>query len=195
MKMIPITQGCPAGDLDCAGWNDGYHRDENGHLVSDVTNIEGQEFSGNIANKHLYLLSKQFKINKLCYNDSTDETCKKVHNNFNAGAVTASFMVNDLILYSGYSSIGVDINGIKGPNKRGRDRFGFDITAQDDEKRYNIPQGTVVPVGSKLYADIYNQPNYYWRNNNYCTTENVNRGYYFAEYCTGRVLEEDAMNY
>ena len=91
MKMIPITQGCPAGDYDCVGWN-GWVK---------VTNIEGQEFNGDIANKHTYLLSKQFKINKLCYsyNNSTDETCKKVHNNFNAGAVTASFMVNDLILY------------------------------------------------------------------------------------------------
>ena len=63
------------------------------------------------------------------------------------------------------------------------------------ESRYGIPQGTVVPWGSKLYADIYNQPNYYWRNNNYCTTENANKGDWNAMYCPGRVLEEDAMNY
>ena len=173
-------------DLDCAGWNEGWNK---------ATNIEGQEFNGATYNKRAYLLSKQFKINKLCYEDSTDETCKKVHNNFKAVAVAASFMVNDLILYTGYSSIGVDINGIKGPNKLGRDQFEFDITDQYDENRYGTPQGTVVPAGSKLDADIHNQPNYYWRNNNYCTTENANKGYWKAEYCTGRVLEEDAMNY
>ena len=76
---------------------------------------------------------------------------------------------------------GVDINGFKGPNKWGRDQFAF--------------ESGILPYGSKLYADRYNDPNYYWRNNNYCTTENVNKGEWFAKFCTGRVLEEDAMNY
>ena len=81
MKMIPITQGCPAGDFDCAGWNEGGHY-ENGHWVNTpVTNIDGQEFNGSLGNKRTYLLSKQFKINKLCYTDSTDEICKKIENN------------------------------------------------------------------------------------------------------------------
>ena len=73
----------------------------------------------------------------------------------------------------------------------------FKITDQYDESRYNIPQGTVVPLGSKLHADIHNWPNYYWRNNNQCTTENVNKDSWYNNgfYCTGRVLEEDAMNY
>ena len=60
------------------------------------------------------------------------------------------------------------------------------------ERYYNIPQGTVVPVGSKLLGE-----GYYWRNNNQCTTENVNKDSWYNNgfYCTGRVLEEDAMNY
>ena len=185
VKMIPITQGCPAGDLDCAGWNDEWGK---------ATNIEGQEFNGRIYTKRTYLLSKQFKINKLCYDDSTDESCGKIRNNFNSGVVTASFMVNDLILYADYSSFGVDINGFKGPNKWGRDQFAFNITDQDTENRYGIAQGIVVPIGSKLCADIHGEQ-YYWRNNNYCTTEKANKGSLGAVPCTGRVLEEDKMNY
>ena len=188
MKMIPITQGCPAGDYDCAGWNDEWGK---------VTNIEGQEFDGYIKNKQTYLLSKQFKINKLCYDDSTDPECVKTTNHFYPNINTSLFITNDGMIWLSYGGDYdlIDINGLKGPNKWGRDQFAFDITGQDTENRYGIPQGTVVPHGSKLYADIYNYPNLYWRNNNYCTTENVNRGSHFAEYCTGRVLEEDAMNY
>ena len=197
VKMIPITQGCPAGDFDCAGWNEGGHY-ENGHWVSDVTNIDGQEFNGTIGNKRTYLLSKQFKINKLCYYDSTDEICKKIENNtyYYGGS---SFITNDgMIISSGGCcnyTYNIDVNGFKGPNKLGRDQFGFEITMQYAESRYGIPQGTVVPCGSKLMADIYNTPFYYWKNNNYCTTENANKESFKAQYCTGRVLEEDAMNY
>ena len=179
VKMIPITQGCPAGDFDCSGWNDN-------------KNIDGQEFNGNLYNKRLYLLSKQFKINKLCYRRSTDPECTKatalLHTN------DPLFIADGGMIITSYAD--VDINGFKGPNKLGRDQFDFDITNEYKESRYNIPQGTVVPFGSKLYADINNWPNYYWRNNNYCTTENANRGeLWYASYCTGRVLEEDAMNY
>ena len=181
MKMIPITQGCPAGDLDCAGWND-------------YKNMEGQEYENDdtfaaIANKRAYLLSKQFKINKLCYYGSTDEICEKIFNNYQRAVRSA------LIIHIYGSSFGIDINGFKGPNKWGRDQFYFDITNGYEENRYGIPPGTVVPFGSKLYADMYNSPLDYWRNNSYCTTENANKGNWQATYCAGRVLEEDAMNY
>ena len=199
MKMIPITQGCSPGDLDCAGWYEGYHKDENGHWVNTpVTNIEGQEFSRNISNKQAYLISKQFKINKLCYSGSTDPECVKATSTMLHVSSTNSaslFILNDGMIFRGGSTIGVDINGFKGPNKWGRDQFYFDITYEYEESRYNIPQGTVMPYGSKLFADIYNQPNYYWRNNNDCTTENVNKDNWQAAFCAGRVLEEDAMNY
>ena len=189
VKMIPITQGCPAGDFDCVGWNYGYY-DSNGDWVfTPVTNIEGQEFNGEFNNKQAYLLSKQFKINKLCYSGSTDETCKKIRDNYpnSPGPIGPTFMINDLIIYYDYASIGIDINGFKGPNKFGRDKFIFEF-------RENNNGIQVVPWGSKLYADVISQ-DYYWRNNNYCTTENANKGNSYAAYCAGRVLEEDAMNY
>ena len=100
------------------------------------------------------------------------------------------------MIFRGGSTIGVDINGFKGPNKWGRDQFMFNITGTYSERYYNMPQGIVVPLGSKLHDDIvFEWNNGYWRDNNYCTTENANKGYSLAQHCTGRVLEEDAMNY
>ncbi len=181
VKMIPITQGCPAGDFDCAGWNDEWDK---------ATNIEGQEFNGRIYNKRTYLLSKQFKINKLCYGGSTDEICKKIEN-IPTWSFDSAFITNDGMIFS---SSGVDINGFKGPNKWGRDQFAFEINSSP----WNSYQGIILPLGSKLLADIHGEE-YYWRNNNQCTTENVNKGtgtdWYGRGACTGRVLEEDAMNY
>ena len=173
MKMIPITQGCPAGDYDCVGWDD----------WGKVTNIDGQEFDGDLENKRLYLLSKQFKINKLCYDYSTEPECVKARDILDTSF--ALFITNDGMIYS---SFGIDINGFKGPNKWGRDKFIF--TTIQSYNRYGIPQGTVLPVGSKLLADLH-QNNYYgnyWRNTNWCTTENANKGNHYAQFCTGRVL-------
>ena len=191
MKMIPITQGCPAGDYDCVGWNDEWRK---------ATNIEGQEFNGILENKRTYLLSKQFKITNLCYRPFTNNTiCEKNAVLPHPESYHGYFITEDGMHY-GYSSYGegigifVDINGVQNPNKMGRDQFSFDITNLYDERYYGIPQGTVVPRGSKLYADINDWPNSYWRNGNYCTTERVNKGDW-VESCTGRVLEEDAMNY
>ena len=99
----------------------------------------------------------------------------------------------DGMVWNAYSPT-VDINGFKGPNKYGRDQFSFYIITNQYYNRYGIPQGTVVPFGSKLYADL-NWDNFYWETNNNCTTENANKGDWKAAYCTGRVLEEDAMNY
>ena len=192
MKMIPITQGCSPGDFDCVGWNEEWNK---------ATNIEGQEFDGNTLNKRTYLLSKQFKINKLCYYGSTDPECVKASNAIWHEETTTSstlFISNDGITWGNYvgNTIWTDINGLNGPNKWGRDQFVFAITDQSDEMYHDIPQGTVVPWGSKLRADMINSPGSYWRNNNNCTTENANKGeLWYASYCTGRVLEEDAMNY
>ena len=197
MKMIPITQGCPAGDFDCAGWNDKWGK---------VTNIDGQEFNGNRGNKRTYLLSKQFKINKLCYYDSTDEICKKIENNLSIAKAYyyyagSSFITNDGMIISSvgnfYYTYNIDVNGFKGPNKLGRDQFLFRITDHEDESSRGLPQGLVVPAGSKLNINVSygGGESSYWKNNQKCTTENVNKGEYGVEYCAGRVLEEDAMNY
>ena len=104
-----------------------------------------------------------------------------------------AFITNDGMIFT---SSGVDINGFKGPNKYGRDQFAFEITDHYAENRYGIPQGTILPWGSKLHANLDPNRDIYWRSNpTWCTTENVNKGNSYADYCAGRVLEEDAMNY
>ena len=184
MKMIPITQGCPPGDFDCVGWNEYGHYDENGQWVSDVTNIEGQEFNGNIHNKQTYLLSKQFKINKLCYENSNDKMCEQARNNMHMGSYPI-IITNDGTAYSTfYGYAVVDVNGSQGPNKDGRDIFYFSFSNDY----------AVIPWGSKLYADLFDS-RYYWRLYNTCNFKSLDYGNWDARYCTGRVLEEDAMNY
>lgn len=185
MKMIPITQGCPAGDFDCAGWN------------GDPINIEGQDFEESSYNKKVYLLSKQFKVNKLCYNNSPDVLCEKIINDLFYYNPMAVFIANDGVIwgsYFGYEGVMVDINGLKPPNLLGRDQYIFNVNTYDS---YLSKSTVVSPYGSKLYADIFNNQEYYWRENNYCTTENVNKNGEGGKgaYCAGRVLEEDAMNY
>ena len=95
--------------------------------------------------------------------------------------------------------INVDKKKKKGPNEWGRDIFAFSIA---NANRNGVAQGTVMPYGSKLYAKYYNDDSYYWNNNPnspLCTTEIVNsdgkKEWGDAMYCTGRVLEEGAMNY
>ena len=173
MKMIPITEGCSAGDYDCAGVFQDWGK---------VTNIDGQDFGGNPNKKRTYLLSKQFK--------TQDVNAKCPFQDY-----FYCFSTNDGMTFSPYNGydVYVDINGIKGPNKVGRDQFGFHLANKDEN---GIKQGTVIPNGSKLDATYSGSNDKYWKNNNMCTTERVNAfGFNWASYCTGRVLEEDAMNY
>ena len=110
--------------------------------------------------------------------------------------VTADGMA---VNWSAYT-IMFDVNGKKGPNQWGRDIFGFDIAYNNQN---GVAQGTVMPYGSKLRAKYYNYDGDYWNNNPSspkCTTEIVkqygkNIGWNGTEACTGRVLEEGAMNY
>ena len=98
----------------------------------------------------------------------------------------------DAISEYGSSTFGVDINGIKGPNKYGRDIFYFTYYG-----------GKLLPEGSQIFADYFLE-NYnstyipYWRTSNKCTTEkvkNAQQPYPEPLGCTGRVLEEGKMNY
>ncbi len=179
VKMIPITEGCSAGDFDCAGMFQGYGK---------ATNIDGMVFGGNMGTKQAYLFSKQFKIKKLCL-DTTEPECafiSKIIPNYDSGFVTLDGLE---FAYGTGSSFGIDINGEKGPNKSGRDIFYFDIAEED---RYGIPAGTILPSGSKLISD-YNGGDGGWDTGywslNSCSATNLGRA------CTGRVLEENAMNY
>ncbi len=151
VKMIPITEGCSAGDYDCA-----------------PLNIEN--------------LSKQFKLAYYC---KTQNGCNFDMSKFTNDSDHEGFeTVDGLQFVYGVSSFGVDINGNKGPNIWGRDIFFFDIDA-------NGQKGLILPEGSK------NSYCGYWRNNNRCTTQSVNNKQFggIGSSCTGRVLEEDAMNY
>ena len=194
MKMIPITEGCSAGDYDCAGMFQagGYH--SGGIWVSYVTNIDGQDFGGDTNKKAAYLLSKQFKFQKLCL-EGDDADCSFVKKARN-GYKTAGFVSEDglqYIIFDGYQMI-IDINGDKKPNKAGRDIFGFDIALYLQNE---IQPGTVMPIGSKLYDGYYYRSGgSYWQNSNLCNADliDLNLGMHGLD-CTGRVLEEDAMNY
>ena len=184
VKMIPITEGCSAGDYDCAGVFQDWGK---------VTNIDGQDFGGNPNKKRTYLLSKQIKNSGLkkqidVYNDTGYELNQ-------SNTVDEFFIANDGIIY-GFHFTGellyIDINGTKGPNKMGRDQFIFELAS---ETKNGVQQGTILPSGSKLAATFYNVPNGDWRNTNDCTTQNVEKRQGGGVNCTGRVLEEDAMNY
>ena len=96
------------------------------------------------------------------------------------------------------STIGVDVNGDKGPNIVGRDRFMFEIFWNG----YTSPECVgFIPVGSKLSVSCTEKGagtsgTRYW--NGICTKENLQPNdtwLYSAGTCTGRVLEENAMNY
>ena len=181
VKMIPITEGCSAGDFDCAGLFE-----ENGK----ATNIDGMDFEGRSNIKLAYLFSKQFKITKFCIEPAK---CSFDMNKIYYSDVSESgFTTQDgmQFVYGAASSFGVDINGDKGPNKRGRDIFYFDIAKED---KNGIPKGMLMPLGSMAFSMYWSGNNsYYWKDNNLCETENLGA---YGEYCTGRVLEEDAMNY
>ena len=184
MKMIPITEGCSAGDYDCAGMFQGEQQYINGQYVNiPVTNIDGMDFGGNNASKQMYLISKQFKIQDICFRN---ESCK-----IKGYTGAPKFKTQDgSIFEGGYSTIGVDINGDKGPNKMGRDIYTLMIA---NERRNGIEQGTVIPFGSKIFSIWAGNDSFYWKNNNSCSTENVNK--WGNTFCAGRVLEENAMNY
>ncbi len=159
MKMIPITEGCSAGDYDCAGIN--------------YDSWEGHE-------KLNLLLSKQFNTQKYCTDTSGDCNFLIGHNS------DLGFKTQDGTVFNiSTTTIGVDINGDKGPNKFGRDRFYFRIDKTD--------KSLIIPVGSKLYAEKFEADALYWQAGNVCTSNSVNTN--GDGYCAGRVLEEDAMNY
>ena len=187
MKMIPITEGCSAGDYDCAGLFQGEQIINGQHVNIPVTNIDGLDFRGNIGYKQIYLLSKQFKGKKENIDVQTwSYECAYYANGypcfFDLGAMHFS-------PYHG-NSIYVDVNGKKAPNKWGKDLFVFMIAGSTQN---DIQQGTVIPYGSKQQALYKANNDYYWQESNLCTSTTI--GEWLNNHCAGRVLEEDAMNY
>lgn len=175
LQIMPVSEGCSTNDLECTG------------------------FISGTPEQRIELLSKQFKTVKIIKEDENNDTgC----NNFSAldnGGFTSPpcFYTADGKIFSvsnntNYPDIAVDINGLNGPNKSGRDIFLF-VTAT--QLQNDVEQGTLMPMGSKLVAKYYGSDSNHWKDK--CTTENVNSDYYhyYASSCAGRVLEEDAMNY
>ncbi|MBO6087439.1 prepilin-type N-terminal cleavage/methylation domain-containing protein [bacterium] len=83
----------------------------------------------------------------------------------------------------------IDINGTKGPNKRGRDIFRF----------YIGDNGLVYPEGSRAVSEAHYHIAYhtedfdimYWRNDGSCENNGTSNG----EGCAARVLEVGKMDY
>ncbi len=147
------------------------------------------------------IIKKYMKVVKTCDSNNWEE-CVEVNEN---GRPIQGVYGNDDIFVTAdgmtwSSSFSVDINGKKGPNRWGRDIFWFEMAEYNQN---GVAQGTVMPYGSKLMTKYRGYDDYYWNNNPSspkCTTEIVNRygknsGWSGAVYCTGRVLEEGAMNY
>ena len=168
VRMMPITAGCSADDFHCLD------------LRTDI-------------------LAEQLKLAKApyaCRGFDQNNTCLQTPD----GMLIYAADNNNI-----NSTIGVDINGAKGPNVVGRDRFFFESFFNS----YEAPECIgFLPVGSKLYANCQIKVNYYnagatryWNynpQNPLCTTSQVShqKGWFGdSKYCTGRVLEENAMNY
>ncbi len=165
IKMMPLTENCPAGDLDCAGW---YNNKP----------IDGMTFNetGYAVQKSLYLLSKQFKGVKFVQDSKFEFIAKSFSDRVNGtqrrdrqdGLENVGFVTQDGMTFtsSGASGLEVDVNGKKGPNNYGRDIFLFDINAEG-----------ISPKGIEYKETIKQE----------CKT--------YGYSCTWRVLSEDKMDY
>lgn len=205
VKMVPVSEGCPDGDLSCAGWND-------------YNTYEGKTFSF-LNGKRSYMISKQFKVDKLCGGTDNGITstgilykCLGYDSQHDISDLDLSGVANAFVTADGtifFSSVGgiipgdntgsdvyqvyVDVNGPKGPNEIGRDLFSFFV---GNSNPYNVPEGTVIPTGSALEVKYWGSstntaPWTPWKTS--CVSENTQARNWTS--CTARVLEEDAMNY
>ena len=147
------------------------------------------------------IINKYMNVVKTCDYPNLGDCVEVDDNGSSIQGYTATINVTaDGMTWSTTYGLNVDINGKKGPNEWGRDIFGFEIAEYNQN---GVAQGTVIPYGSKLYAKYYNHDTNYWNDDPSsprCTTEIVNQhgksiGQNNATYCTGRVLEEGAMNY
>ena len=83
------------------------------------------------------------------------------------------FYTNDGMYYVISTALIVDVNGDKGPNKWGRDRFAFEV---------NWNKNKIEPYGLSNYQT-------------YCTPEKLKQNEYNGLYCTAKVLIEGKMDY
>ena len=176
MKMIPMEENCGAGEFECAGL-----------FESEVTNIDGKEFSGKSNRKLVYMLAKHLKAKPYIDQNYKPDNAPNCVNELDC------FLTEDGMIFSSYDSsdrnVVVDINGPKAPNLRGRDVFTFGIAYKSVD---NIKQGTVMPCGSKQYKH-YHSGFAYWRDPYYMNQKYSKNT--ASEVYTGRVLETGKMDY
>ena len=179
LKMIPVTEGCSAGDYECAGFFK-YANEE--HSSGGWSTGDNENFA-----ERFEFLAKQFKTISI-------NTPREKINNSHAcyGLLRTTYAPGNFVttdgmcfassygLYAGGNNllVYVDVNGAKNPNIGGRDQFLFYISDKTD----NTNQVTVVPNGSGTTGN--------WENT--CKTFNKRYGNFS---CTARVLKENAMNY
>lgn len=203
IRMIPVTEGCGGEDYECANMFSGYRYIDGAYTTIPTIDIDNQSFNGIAQFKNAYLLSKNLQNVKLCYGDPSGcfaegfDTAAFVEN---MDTSTAGYMVladGTYLAVKQYCFFSVDVNGPQGPNKWGRDWFLFDVSeSQGGETALGVHPGNVLPVGSWQYSmHGFGDNSQYWRNTGYCTTSNVESKSSNATHCTGRVFEEDAMNY
>ena len=180
VKMIPLTEGCPAGDYVCAGL-----LEDNGK----ATDIDGKNFNGDARVKKAYLLSNRGET----INDKNRQIYNILFYSPQAGFITQDGMIwvvswsDDSTSSASRASNGVivDVNGKKGPNIDGIDTFRFTIAGPEVN---GVKAGTVMPSGSRQYLKyVYGTEQF---NFTYCKPPEQ-----ITALCTGKVLEENAINY
>ena len=137
-------------------------------------------------------LSRQFRVAKEI--DKCERNCP------NSSAKCQCFVAEDGTEYFSpdglLASFGVDINGSKGPNKNGRDVYMFETKMPDSHNLSSHPIGTIFPVGSSGWSQFkYGDDSGYWRVSGNCTTEAADKSLPTAMECTGRVLDEERLEY
>lgn len=165
IKLLPENLGCSSGDYACA--MDGIRTDNKFNLEA---------------------LSSQFKL------IVDTDNCKYKHYGYDVACFQTAdgALIFEEAANVQLASIGVDINGTKGPNLEGRDIFHFDIAFVDNKYNSGIRVGTVLPTGSKLHANYYGSPSFHWK---YNCKDNLEKSNGSGYYCTGRVLETGKMDY
>ena len=196
-KMLPISLGCSNGDFSCLpSFNEG-----------DFVKSEGELMEA---------LAAQMKTVKQCKNSSgcgpyemSRYLSGPVESDvlFSTAFVTSDNMAYAMIYQPRLTDylentdplILVDVNNTKGPNRLGRDIFAFGIAKHS---KNDVPAGTVLPLGSKIYAKYVSQGGHAtpktWDKDRFygCANGRLRESAKDSGiFCTGRVLEEGAMNY
>jgi len=163
IKMLPISLNCGT-DYNC---------------VWDETDVS----TGDSDQKFNKAMAKQFKYTEIDEYTNfiiSDEEYGNYSMNWGYFVTPDGMTWGMHYINSEYIHIWVDTTGIaKGPNKRGKDVFQFDIATNSQN---GIPAGTVMPSGSKISSEYFNNDAQYWRNND----DNW--------YLTGKVLELDKID-